>query len=722
MEKTKEAFKNWYNGKKKFKFTIERCISCLEKSSLYACSKQISKCDFYEIQNWKYFKDLRIQLFANKEFKHFDKDNFRAFKKIGKYYSLFLKEFLTVSELSIKEDKLIVEEINQNAENVSLKPIEEPIVNYINWNKLESYEYTKPIYLEINKKKISVKNWAELLVNLCNYCIKTDEAKNIVDIVWNGSKRKLWSKVKEEMFAPKRLEAGFYVETNFSASQLVSFCAAILKYYEINSNDCVVAYCKKEHAKDIVNIQNSIAFDDSICKAIKIILINNFSNGYKLESAIEMRRFKKFLTEENTCIAETLNDEEIKNYILHVGIKCDKKVYAYDNDIENTIHNIVQEAFDSDANVVFFEEIFWQNENWLISNNILSEQILAEIIKKVATDYVVTNTYVGTKDYIVTQIIKQEILRVWGDTLLLTYDELKGKLKFVPIHRIKQVLCQDSYFICNRVEEFSTIEKIFITEEQENAVYNEVLTECETNGYASLSKLDFSEILNNNLGLTISGVHNFVYQKFLHNDFDKKGKILMKYGCDIDAYKIMKDYCSAVESCTVDELITYEEELTGEVHRWIPMEAAYSELVRINIDNFVSEKFIDFEIEAIDKELDKTVVDEYLPLREVSTFALFPNCGYAWNLFLLESYCRRFSQKFKFEAPAFNSKNVGVIIRKESNMAYLEIMADAIAKSECEINKTEVLNWLYEKGYIGRRSSSQIEEIMKMAVYMRERR
>jgi hypothetical protein len=116
------------------------------------------------------------------------------------------------------------------------------------------------------------------------------------------------------------------------------------------------------------------------------------------------------------------------------------------------------------------------------------------------------------------------------------------------------------------------------------------------------------------------------------------------------------------------------------------------------------------------------VTGQYLPLKSVTTFATFPHCGQFWNLFLLESYCRRFSRRFRFEGLTMNSRNAGAIVRKNCGLAYTEIMADAVAASGVELKKTDVVEFFYNHGYIGRRFYAKAGELIEQAKTLRERR
>ena len=69
-----------------------------------------------------------------------------------------------------------------------------------------------------------------------------------------------------------------------------------------------------------------------------------------------------------------------------------------------------------------------------------------------------------------------------------------------------------------------------------------------------------------------------------------------------------------------------------------------------------------------------------------------------------------------------NSRNAGAIVRKSCGLAYTEIMADAVAVSGLELKKTNVIEFLCNSGYIGKKTYTKIDELIAQAKILRERR
>lgn len=463
-------------------------------------------------------------------------------------------------------------------------------------------------------------------------------------------------------------------------------------------------------AKGTVNI----SLDNMVLSQTTKILSAYFSNGYRINSPIEMIRFRSFSKNE---YGEDflLTDDELKSHIKACGTMHDVKVYIVADESKAKIQDLASSYFTHGAKVIFYTEFYAKNENWLFDANVVCEEMLVELFRSLFPEMLFTMTYFGLLDSSVFTVLESEILRVWNEDILLTYDQLAQRLQYVPIERIKYGLGQNGDFIWNSVETFSHVSKIHITDEERNIIQDTIAQECNTRGYASFTELPIDVIADRNYELSITAIHTAVYQICLLDGYDKKGKIITRKGDVFDALIIMKEYCKGLDKCLLSDLLEFERELTGEVHRWIPMEAGYSVLVRIDRDNYVAEKYVHFDIDTIDAIIESIVSNDYMPLKAFTTFAAFPDCGQTWNLFLLESYCRRFSRKFRFDTPSVNSRNAGAIIRKDCNMNYTEIMTDAVMNADVLLEEASIGRFLFDSGYTGRSTSAKISKIIESA-------
>ena len=467
-----------------------------------------------------------------------------------------------------------------------------------------------------------------------------------------------------------------------------------------------------------------VIFKPAFLEMIIGLISAHFPNGFRVDSPIELLRFRRFATEDFGDEI-SIPDEELMKFIASCGIFFDGKVYVIGNEIESTIKNKIDLAISAGAEIIFYNSFYALHEEWLFAGSVISEEMLKNILVELYPKFSYKANYFSPKAENSPEIVKirSEIMRVWGSDVMLNYEQLSERLPYIPLDKIKFALAQNDDFIRNAPAVYTHVGKVDATEEECAAIAAYVDAACRTDGYASLSDIPLGEIKDRNCELSLTAIHNALYVIVLSDKhyYNRRGKIITRNGDTLNALTIMKEHCRSLDKASLQELLVFERELTGESHRWIPMEAGYSVMVRSDKDSYIAEKYVHFDAAEIDGAINLFLTGEYLPLKSVTTFAAFPHCGQAWNLFLLESYCRRFSDRFRFEALAVNSKNAGAIVRKSCRMSYGQIMADAVAESNIPLEKTVIVKFLCSNGYIGRRSYAKTDELIEQAKVLRER-
>jgi len=476
-----------------------------------------------------------------------------------------------------------------------------------------------------------------------------------------------------------------------------------------------------------INKQLESEVNEELQSKLTDILFKKFPNGFRLDSPIELMRFRRFTAD---IFGEdiVLSDEELKSAISASGTPFKGKIYVVTAETESRIKHLVDEAFASGTGMIFYKAFYENNEDWLFPASIVSVEMLEVIFQKLFTSssgYIHKKNYISNRSYTRNELtmIKNEIIRVWGKDVLVSYTHLVERLPYIPFEKIKSVLSYNSDFIWNSGGVYTHISKVNITEEERTRIASFVANSCLANGYASMSDIPMDEIEERNRELTPTAIQNAAFQICLSDKYDKKGKITTRKGGTLNALTIMKDYCRKLDKCSLDDLLSFQEELLGQrENQLISMEAAYAVLVRVDKNTFLAEKYVDFNTTEIDNVIALFVKGEYLPLKSFTTFVAFPHCGQPWNLFLLESYCRRFSERFRFDTPSVNSRNAGAVIRRSCVLTYVEIMADAVARSDVSYEKKAIGRFLYEKGYTGKTITAKASEIIEKAKTIRERK
>jgi len=452
------------------------------------------------------------------------------------------------------------------------------------------------------------------------------------------------------------------------------------------------------------------------------VLSTRFSNGILVGSVIELDRFRHFAADMDGLKA--LPDEALRAALEACGTFFDGKVYAVSESVKARLVDLTEAYFATGAKAIFYEEFYDKHRSWLFRSSLTSPEMLKVVLAELFPNLYFKQTYFGHTHAPVKVVVGTEILRVWGDDAIATYARLAEQLPYVPLKSIKNALAPPD-FIWNSPDTYTHISKISIAPEEREAIREYVAAECDAQdakGYASLAELPMGYIEQLNPDLSITALHDAIFRVCLSDTFSRQGKIVTRESGALDALELMKRHLGAMDRCTLDDLLDFWKELTGVetvINKDRPLKVGHEVMVRIDRENYVAERHLDFDTVAIDEAIGQFVPGEYLPLKSFTTFGTFPDCGRPWSLYLLESYCRRFSPAFRFDARQANSVNAGAIIRKSCKMTYMQIMADAVAKSGIALRQSDVCRFLYDNGYIGKTTTSSAGEVSDKAGKLR---
>jgi hypothetical protein len=242
--------------------------------------------------------------------------------------------------------------------------------------------------------------------------------------------------------------------------------------------------------------------------------------------------------------------------------------------------------------------------------------------------------------------------------------------------------------------------------------------------YVIANELDLSRFEALNPHCRLSTIRDAVFNKFLSNRYSKSGQVITRIGEKLRLLDILEQYCREAETVSFEELSKFEATFDpdGRSHS-LCLVAAHKVMVRVSADLFVAKSMISFDVERTDETIALYCRDNFIPLKNVVNFSSFPYAGYPWNLFLLESYIRKYSRMFKYDVRTVNSTNIGVIVRKSFAYGeYSDILAVALAKSPISLNDNKAVgDYLFDNGYIGRRNLGKSEiKILAAAKRLRE--
>lgn len=463
-------------------------------------------------------------------------------------------------------------------------------------------------------------------------------------------------------------------------------------------------------AKAVVDVSNDVK------SAIMSILENKFPNGIRPNSFIDVNNLRKHYRE--ITGEEIPSGIEIASLLGSIGIHHGKKIFAVTSSGKNSLAELLNRLI-VEGNRLFYYEEFYDNHAYFLGKiHIFSAELLKTILTSILPSLCYSRLHFSVSN---NESVESEVLRCFNSAITMSYEQLKAKLPYVPLDKIKQALAQNGDFVRVSKGVYTHTDKIEICEYDLQTIERKIEAETAERGYVSLAALDVSESLELNHDLSESAVKNGLFQKYLADCYERRGNIITTKGTTLNSVAVFEAYCRAQGRLTLDELFDIEKEIYGSVHSQSLL-VAYDTMVRVDKYTFVSDCEIDFDVDLTDNALARFVNADVIALRAVTSFTLFPHVdGYPWNLFLLESYCRRFSNLFKYQCLSVNSRNVGAIFRKSVGFTdYSAVLAYAVANSEVRLLEKEVGDFLFDSGYVARRRGV-ISNVIKQAQILRER-
>ena len=449
--------------------------------------------------------------------------------------------------------------------------------------------------------------------------------------------------------------------------------------------------------------------------------LSRFEYGFK-DDGVEIYRFRASYEEVNGMDCP-LDDDILIDSIRKMGFEFDGKIYLIADDSMKIIVDQINDYKNQGINIVYYESLYDLKSYEYFDAKIVSADMLKSVVKYLMPQFRYKSNYfaLSSEHQTELELVRNDIIRVWGGNILQTFDELSLKLPLIPMDKIKFTLAQQTAFVWNSTETYMQAKWFEADEEEIVRLVDYIDKQCEENGGVSLDEIPFDRLIETNPEISETALYT-CFCKLVENRFERNARMLTRKGASKDTYTAVIEFCRKQDKCTYDRLEYIAKHVAGTIKRPDIIEAANAVMVRVDKNDFIADRFIRFDTDRIDTALDYIVTNDFIGMREITTFSMFPFCGYGWNLYLLESYCRRFSKKYKYETRRANSSNSGAIVIKSCLLNYHDIMTQAVARSGRELQQNEVFDFLTEAGYMERKKYSDIDSLISEAAQLRERR
>ncbi len=518
-------------------------------------------------------------------------------------------------------------------------------------------------------------------------------------------------------------------ESEGRVENVVAFNNTIEDYQEenINENGCPYDIPKGEElVAPIIDDTSVIEDEDSVAAitsdvSIVEVLNKHFKYGFKYDSIREMMRFRQFADEMGINLPE--DDAILRKSILLLGTVIDGKVYCKRSDMKQELQNIVDSVFATAANVIYYEKLFERYYDWMENHVVTSPEMLKEYLQRYIKDCAFSKKFMvkgirrSEKD-----AVTEEIKRVWSDRAVESVYTLEDRLPYIPLNNIWRVISGNDLFVLVAEGEYLFIDRFIVCDDDIEDIIDYTEVNCRTKGFASISDVPLGDIEENNYELPILTIYNAIYKKILANKYHLNGKILTKGKSDLDAVYLLKEFIKGKDACTFDEVSEEVINLTGAVNRQYAFQALYDDMVRVEKNYFVAERFVDFSVDDIDNVLSSFITDKIIAIKDITTFAMFPLCGQNWNHYLLESFCYKYSKKFCLHVIHFNDRNAGIISEKDMSYSFDELLSFVTARANIDLTPEKVGQYLFDSGYLSKSKYAKLDDIIQNAKKLRTER
>ena len=694
VRSNRDAFSSWLQVNQIKKPVPNLIMMAIDEVSEYAMKHNVSKVSIWDISDEDKFNALRIKMQAMRLFRLSNKNAATIFDMCWKHYIAFLK-YRKSEEISAAE----TQETKPNENSNHIADNDERKIDIDSF-----YEWMKA-----SMAPSSCRAYASSFRTACDYALS------------NGlTSEKLYEIADDEILKEQTeiilQDAAFQ---SYNSDQHNRFSAALKKYLEYRTGIVLPLRTQKD-----APIQNTVCY--SYREQVVEVLREHYPYGFRLESIIDLKRFRRYAEEHNAELPES--DDNLKVEIRKAGVKIEDKVFLIEQNTFLFIRKTIGTLASDGSKILFYDCIYDSDASGMEEHYITSADQLKAIMKQCRDNifedcseiYFAKNFVSLLGEQMEKDAVTIELQRVWGESQTRRADELTEQLPAIPEEYVRRYLSGSTAFVWISDSTYFSMQRFIITEDESEAILSFVAEECDNKGYASISDVPFGNTAEENYELTTVGLQEAVYNAVLLNQYYLNGKILTRDNKSLDVVTLAKQYLIDKNECTFDEMDKKVEEIAGTRYRYMAYDALYSTMVRVDKNRYVAHQYVRFDVDAIDEILSEMIKDKFLAIKEITSFALFPVCGFPWNHYLLESYCYSYSKRYCLKVVGFNDKNAGIIAENDVTDGYNELLAQAAARAKIELSMETVGQYYFETGYMGKRSFADLESTVERAKVIRE--
>ncbi len=462
------------------------------------------------------------------------------------------------------------------------------------------------------------------------------------------------------------------------------------------------------------------------------VLEEKFKKGFRLGSLLDIKKFRHCFEDLNGKPASQ-TDDALETTLKCCGIVHEGKVFPpkamLSPNVKDRLINYINKTFAEGRSAIYYEALFQEFSEDFLDSYIYNADMLREYLR-----HVMDNRYILDAN----QLVKvggermstleeiRECLKEAG--VPLNIEELCKMLPHIPRETITTILSSNLEFVRNSRErrEYFHADSLDLSDEELKNIIGLIADNIQSHRYISGTEL---------MG-AIQAKYPSMYESYsMYSDigwrdalkykigdrFSFKGNIISTSEDSLSMTDVFGELAASRDQLSVDELVQFSEEIGSGVIYFDPV---YENALRVSEDMFVSKKRAAFRVTETDAVLDRFCPGNYIPLAAIQDFASFPDAGFPWTVYLLESYVAFYSERYMLIHRTYGrSCAVGAIAKKTAGFNdFDDLIVDILATSGVDLNKESAVEWLFQKGYLASHSYKNIENILIRAKAQRNRK
>ena len=443
---------------------------------------------------------------------------------------------------------------------------------------------------------------------------------------------------------------------------------------------------------------------------IKHILETRFANGYRLGSHIETKKLLRYYLEEYGYELN-MDMEDIDEDVKSCGIVHEKRVYLpslmLEEDVKQELIKNIESSFNDGKDCIYYSVLFEDFHDSFLDNQIYDEKMLKEYLYHIGgSKWYFKPTYCSNKHNAEENILADVIGYVKEQGVAVSEDEVVEGLSHLPEQSVRRAFNErrTNLISCGRQTRFHIDN--FVLSNEELSIVEEIIEKAiNLSMYISFGELledmrsQVPSIIDNNAIFTEIGIKKVIAVK-LEDKFSFVNNLISSKENPIsteDAYRAL----AKREYFTNDDVNKLGYDCDSLPNVYIDLLLQYS--IRINENEYVTKSKVSFDVDKTDEVLSRIITKDYIAINDIETLSVLPDCGYPWTSFLLESYVFNHSELFRLLHAKYFSQTIslGGIVKKASPISDFDTMvAHAVIDDNITLNKDEIVNFMYNKGYI----------------------